>query len=149
MHATPRAATAADEWQQETRNVEIVGMVDREGKPCVATIRRLPALEVYLLKDGADKDTLRETYRRWAEKAVVEPTFNFDDAGGGLQWDVLPFAVHEQLARHIMDFSLEGVAAAQAAVEAFRGGEPAGDAPGGAGGGPAGAGDDAGGEPSV
>lgn len=146
MEGTQRAATAADQWQQETRNVEVTGMVDGEGRPCVATIRRLPALEVYLLKDGADKDTLRETYRRWAEKAVVAPAFNFGEDGGGLQWDGLPFAVHELLARRIMDFSLEGVAAAASAVETFRGGEPAGDAPGGAGGGPAGAGDDAPGE---
>lgn len=145
MDATPRAATAAEEWQQETRNVEVSGMVDREGKPCVAIIRRLPALELYSVREGADAATLRETYRRWAEQAVVAPTFNFNGDGGGLQWDSLPFVTHELLARQIMEFSLDGLPAAQAAVDAFRGREPAGGAPGGAGGGPDGAGDDAGG----
>ena len=145
MDATPRAATAADEWQPETRTVEVPGWFDREGRPCIVTIRRLPSQEIYSMKEGSDTATLRETYRRWAEQAVVAPTFNFNGDGGGLKWESLDFVAHELIARNIMDFSLEGFPAAQAAAQAFRGGEPAGGAPGGAGGGPAGAGDDAGG----
>jgi len=149
METTGRPPTPADEWQIETRNVEVPGVHDAQGQPCIATIRRLPASEVYLVAPVEDAKALQELYRRWASLAIVAPELSLNGSGPGLSWDDLPFATHEGLARQIMDFSMEGTPAARAAGAAFRGGEPARGTPGGAGGGSGGAGADAPKEPAA
>jgi hypothetical protein len=134
---TDRTATPAEEWTEETRNVEVPGMVDRAGRPSVVTIRRLPALEVYLAPKTQSIEELREIYRRWAQLAIVSPKFSFNGSDGpGPAWDGLPFATHEGLASKIAAFSFQTSAAAEAVEAAFRGGEPAGGDDGAAGGGP-------------
>jgi hypothetical protein len=147
MDLTQRQATAAEDLVAETRNIEIPGMADRAGEPGIATIRRLPASEVYLLQGASDREEFRAVYRRWAQAAIISPRFSFNGDSSGVVWDDLPFVTHEGLARQIAEFSFQSSAAAAALGDAFRGGHPAGGSAGGAGGGLDGAGDDAPGEP--
>ena len=149
MEAIGRPVTPAGDWQDETRDVEIPGKVDASGNRCVVRIRMLPAAEVYLLQGSGERAELREIYRRWAEQAIVAPAFSFNGVGGGISWDSLPFATHEALARQIMEFSLEGTPAAEAARDAFRRGEPARKDVRRAGRGSRGVGEDGAGEPAA
>ena len=129
-------------WREETRNVEVPGMLDTEGLPFVVTIRRLPAASVYLAWQDEDKAGVPETWRRWAQQAIVSPSFNYNGNGdSGIGWDALPLIAHAALGRAIADYSFEVSKEAQALEVAFRGGQPAGDAPGAPGGRP---GDDGG-----
>jgi len=139
---TDRPPTPAEEWAEETRNIEVPGMLDGGGRPAVVTIRRLPAAEVYLLQGTTDKGEMRDIFRRWAQAAVVAPQFNFNGNGAGVVWDSLPFAAHEGLASKIAAYSLQSSATAEAVEAAFRGGDAAGGGAGSASGGPSGAGSD-------
>lgn len=127
---------ASNGWKEETRNFEVPGMLDPDGQPFVVTLRRLPAGAVYMAWEETEKAQVRETWRQWAEQAIVAPTFNFNGNGEGIAWDTLPLLAHEALGRTIAAYSFEVSAEARALEAAFRGGQPAGDAPGSAGGGP-------------
>lgn len=130
---------ASTGWREETRNVEVPGMLDTDGAPFVVTLRRLPASEVYLTwEEGAQQAAVRETWRRWAQQCVVAPRFSFNGTRDGVVWDDLPLVAHAALGRLIAAYSFEVNDEAKLLEAAFRGGEPAGATAGGASGGPSG-----------
>lgn len=134
-------------WVEDTLEVEVPGGRATDGGPFMVRIRRLPASEAYLSWEDPKGAGVRETWRRWAELAIVAPRFYFGNPEKLeappplIPWDSLPLMVHECLARKIAAYSFELSREAQTIADAFRGGHPTGVEVGGVGGGPGGNGD--------
>lgn len=126
---------ASKRWVEDTLDlVGVPGGRDEEtGGPFVVTIRRLPAAQGYLAWENPSMANIRETWRRWAELAIVAPMFDFSGTGDGIPWDSLPLPTHKWLADRITSYSFELNAEAKALEDAFRGGKSAGAEDGGAG----------------
>lgn len=142
---TDRPPAVADDFIEETRNVQLPGTKGRDGLPLVVKIRRLPAALLYGMNGDAAQSFVgrMEEYRTWAKEAVIEPRFAFNDQEPGPAWDRVPMAGQVAIANAIAMFSTEGMDEVTAASDAFRGRDAGGPAAGTPGGGPDDAGQDA------